>query len=75
MGVGGKGRRAAQGALVLPGAGLCSLFSTPLLLQRLGQAWRVLKLIQLSGRLFLAQSALYLAAMQRAPLSCCPACC
>lgn len=49
---------------------LCS----PLPLQQLWLAWRVFKLIQLSGGLFLVQSALDLAAAQRALLSCCPGC-
>lgn len=74
-GSGRKGEEGFQGAHVLPEAGLCSLFSTLLPLQWLGQAWCVLKLTQLSGGLFLAQSALYLTAAQRALLSCCPGCC
>lgn len=58
-----------------PGVGFCSLLSSPLPLQQLWLAWRVFKLIQLSGGLFLVQSALDLAAVQRALLSCCPGCC
>lgn len=50
-------------------------FSSPLPLQQLWLAWRVVKLIQLSGGLFLAQAALHLTATQRALLSCCPGCC
>lgn len=51
-GSGRKGEEGFQGAHVLPEAGLCSLFSTLLPLQWLGQAWCVLKLTQLSGGLF-----------------------
>lgn len=70
-----EGQAGFWDASARPGAGFCSLLSSPLPLQQLWLAWRVFKLIQLSGGLFLVQSALDLAAVQRALLSCCPECC
>lgn len=67
------GQVSCWGASVLPGARLCSCF--PASLQWLWLAWCVVKLIQLSGGLFLAQSALHITAAQRALLSCCSGCC
>lgn len=63
------------GSSAPPGDEFCSLLSSLLPLQQLWLAWPVFKLIQLSGGLFLVQSALELAAAQRALLSCCPGCC
>lgn len=59
-----KGQAGFWGASAPPGAGFCSLLSSLLPLQQLWLAWHVFKLIQLSGGLFLVQSALDLAAAQ-----------
>lgn len=70
-----EGQAGFWDASARPGAGFCSLLSSPLPLQQLWLAWRMFKLIQLSEGLFLVQSALDLAAAHRALLSCCPGCC